>query len=322
MILDDILLNEIENAKDMVDKSRLPNFIDALFLDMEQQANEYGATSDEDNSVRVEVVDNYQKAWDHAVKNQTGEFNTLLLRTIAALVEPCQAINSIKIADFRSTNAYGWNDVQYCPPCGKDRIITHLGRMDKVLSNEHMHPFEEAIFTFYHIARIQPFEHGNKRTANIMMNSLLKNDDFAPIIFKDQQKYRRLLSNAVKAFKIDGAHSDDELFAYRNPGTEQLAFFSYVANIELSQLKTMRNILKGLNSYEVNITSKCPSCQYTVKRKIDSWFKSQSAPHKLHLSAKSGKLNIIGDIPYQTLYKIIDSSSGIQKFDINYNGEI
>jgi fido (protein-threonine AMPylation protein) len=320
--VDDSLIDDIESAKERIDKKRLELFVNKLFVDMEKQANEFAATSDEDNILNAkDVVKSYQQAWDHAIDHQDGKFNRILLTEVAALIEPCQMLHSLRpYADFRETESYGWKDVSYCPPAGKDRVIEHISRMERVLNNKCIHPIEEAFFTFLHISRIQPFEYGNKRTANIMMNSLLKYNNFAPIIFKDQQTYRRLLVEAAKGFRNDGSQTSEGLYPYLNPGKEQLAFYEHLANIELKELQTVEHILKGLHQYRVELKAKGQCCNYAVKAKVDSWFRTKDRRHVIQLSAKTGIMNIVGDIPVETLDQIIRASAGIKKYKIKSNG--
>jgi hypothetical protein len=315
------LIDRIESAKDSIDTGRLNLFAQELFQNITKQTAEFAATTDEDNKQRSkEVVENYLNAWYYASEKQDGRYSRALMTDIAGLLEPSQRSPLQTYAEFRETEAYGWKDVKYCPPAGKDRVMAHIDRMERVLLSGPLHPIEEGAFTFFHIARIQPFEMANKRTANIMMNSLFNFYGFAPIIFTDQQEYRKALARAAKGFRIDGSETSDPMYPYLNPGREQSEFMNYLARLELRQLLVAEDLLCGLNIYDIEMDSKDPGNYYIAKRKIDSWFRSNPKENKIQLLGKQGKLKVIGNIPERTLKRILDEIPGIRRYNIEGDG--
>jgi hypothetical protein len=315
--IDDNLLCRIENAKQKIDESKLALFLTEFFQNLEKQSIERDSIADYDNALRAEeVIANFKNAWEHAVQHQEGSFNRVLLTEVAALVEPCQRLEARNYADFRSTESFGWIKECYVPPAGKDRVMEHIDRMERVIAKQCLHPIEESAFTYLHISRIQPFDFGNKRTANIMTNSLLKFYGFAPIVFKREQRYRRLLLDAARGFKQDGAHTSEALVPYTNPGAEQLAFYKEIGEIELRELEAARDVLDGLKSYKVRMKSACPAAYYAVKRRIDGWFRGHNNCHQVRLTAKSGEIKVIGNIPYETLDDIMRKSNGLKRYKI------
>jgi len=311
------LLHRIDSAKQKIDESKVALFVSELFRNLETLAMEYDSIADEDNATRPEeVVADFKNGWYHAVERQDGTFSRLLLTEIAALIEPCQKLPARNYADFRATESYGWTKECYVPPAGKDRVLEHISRMERVIAGENMHPVEEAAFTFLHVSRIQPFELGNKRTANVMMNSLLKFYGFAPVVFKEQQTYRRLLLGAARGFRNDGAHTSEGLVPYSNPGRQQAAFYNHIGEIELKELEAARDELDGLKIYSVDMKAPSPSSYYSAKRSVDSWFRAHNACHQVRLSPRSGNMIVIGNIPQTTLESIMSDCNGLKKYKV------
>jgi Fic family protein len=76
------------------------------------------------------------------------------------------------------------------------------------LINEHSNVFEKALLVLLLVSYIQPFADGNKRTARIISNAFLINENYCPISFRtvDSIDYKKAMlvfyeQNNISAFK-------------------------------------------------------------------------------------------------------------------------
>lgn len=76
------------------------------------------------------------------------------------------------------------------------------------LINQKENVFEKALLTLWLISYIQPFNDGNKRTARIVSNAILMNNQYCPISFRtvDSIEYKKAMlifyeQNNVSCFK-------------------------------------------------------------------------------------------------------------------------
>jgi|ETNmetMinimDraft_2_1059921.scaffolds.fasta_scaffold01297_3 hypothetical protein len=98
-----------------------------------------------------------------------------------------------------------------------------------------LHPIESAINCHLHIAGIQPFLDGNKRTGRIFQDTILYSNGYPPglILISDREKYIDKLENALVAVR------DKDLDGQRD-------FFNYLAeNIDLTLSRIVKDMKQG-----------------------------------------------------------------------------
>ena len=322
-IISEYIIENIDCAKESIDEEKLEDFVDNLFSNLQGQAIINVPIQDADNADRgKEVVDSFQKAWKSGQKTYKGTFDRELLQKIALIIEPRlqPIIPNSDLAALRSGSARLEHIQGYLPPANEARIELQLSRLQAAVNDNDLHPVEEAVLLYMHIVRIQPFDNGNKRTANTIMNLTLSHHGF-PVTYIAQEErttYLSLLSHAFKAFNEQGSLGD-HIDAFVNPNSTQRGFYDFLGNKIHTNLLMARDYLKNLKRYEVEIDSKNPGQAYAAKRVINGWFNKQrdNKTHQIKLMPKSGKLLITGEIPYDILNHIMeDVSKGRMKYSI------
>ncbi len=312
------LLREIDQSKKRLDKSKVTNYLEEMFRHLEEETIHNVSIQDKDNQARKnEVISNFRKAWKYSEDNFHGPFNLMHLTDIAARVEPCLKIPGRDYADFRK-GVVGF-PCGYVPPADGERIRVHLERMLETSKNEKMHPVESAVYHYFHLSRIQPLENGNKRTANIIMNSILREGGYLPVSIALEQtgQLERYFVGALRGFReMDSKNKVDKLFAYKNADIKQSQFFDFLARIELTELKCSENRLAGLHHYEINYETKDNAAAYTLKHKLRNYFKSQGMLGQVKLNERKRRIEVTGEIPYHQLERSVKDVHGIRRFEI------
>lgn len=317
-ILNQNLLDKIEDAKNRLDKSKVPNMIGEVFKTMEEQVMENAPIQDRDNEERkIEVIENFKKAWNYADKNLGSNLNYQTLKEIAGRVEPILKSPQGNYAKFREGGAR-FSNIHYAP-IDRFRIETQLDRLSQSIEVGEFHPLEESILKYFHLIRIQPFTNGNKRTANIIMNVGLKKLEFLPITIPQGESilFQDYLFGAIEGFKESGSETSEKLSPFLNPEQKQLQFYDYLARRELSALRCAEDKMAGLQHYMINFESKSPNASYGLKHRLSGYLRGKNIPGQVKLNVRENNLEVIGEIPFNALEKIITESKGIKKININ-----
>lgn len=313
------LLNQIDEAKSRLDTSRIQNMTREVFRMLEDQVVENAAMQDGDNAERKELVmSNFEKAWDYSEKNFGGEFNLVYLTDVAGRVEPGINEPGKDYAAFRKFMVT-WPS-GYVPPADDARIRKHLERVVGAAESTKMHPVEKAVYYNFHLTRIQPFENGNKRTANIVMNSILRHNGFLPITIPQSKvgDFESFLVSAVEGFQKSGTKGDlDNPGLYLHPEFQQTQFYDFLARSELYVLRCAENKMAGMQSYEIKFESANPGAEYALKRKLEGYFRGQDRVHQVRLNEKEKRINITGEIPYRQLEKMVNEARGLKRTHID-----
>ncbi len=325
-ILDPNFLDKIERAKSQIDGRKLDTFVDKMFDVMTKEAIVNASLQDADNAKRKKtVIRNFQKAWDYTIEQYKGEFSLDLMMDITGRVEPYLANGKSKRASLRRSGGTVMPGAGYVPPCDGARVDMHLDRMMETLANTDMHPLEEAIFLYFHIARIQPFQNANKRTANIAMNTTLRYNGFTPISINasdDSQArlFEKYLIEGFNGFRQAGANVANPIDAYLNINYGQSQFYQFLANKELRNLRTIKDYLKGLDTYTVEVVTNNPGVLYTVKRRVGSCFKN-GTPHQEKLDTRKKTIEVTGEIDFDQLKHAMKGLRGVRRYKISYEGK-
>lgn len=320
VILNHDLLDEIENFKEKIDKRKLKNLVDSLFDDMSEKTILNASLQDGDNAQRKdEVMLNFTRAWDYAMFIGGSNFEIHRLEQIAGLVEPCLRAVGKDYAAIRKGGGTAIPGIKYVPPVDEFRIRTHLERMAESIKMGGFHPVEEAVFIYFNLVRVQPFSNANKRTANIIMNSSLLREGFAPISIPANQSgvFDGYFQGALQGFRIDGSDSDDVLKPYLQPGKEQLRFYDYLGRIERNRLAQLEDYLKGLPHSVLTFKCKDPGPLYTLKKKVSCWCNHNNLSFQISLDAKARTMEVVGDIPVSVFDKLVDETRQIKSYKIS-----
>jgi len=97
-------------------------------------------------------------------------------------------IDQLDVPKNIRNRAVGISGTNYRPLDNEFQIKEALERICQLI-NEKSNPFEKSLLALTLISYIQPFEDGNKRTARLIANALLINQDYCPISFRTVDKY-------------------------------------------------------------------------------------------------------------------------------------
>lgn len=317
-ILKPELLYEIDNAKTKLDASKVPQLIGEMFKDLEDQTITNISLQDQDNARRKQqVITNFRNAWNYGVSEPRRNLDMIYLTEVAGRVEPDLRSPGQEYAEVRKEIRQFLGG--YVPPADETRIRAHLERLMQAEKSMNLHPVERAIFDYFHLIRIQPFFNGNKRTAGIVMNTMLRTEGYLPISIPDSQvsDYESYLLGAIEGFKEKGSENNaSELTPYQKPDFKQLQFYDFLGRKELCALRCAENKLAGMSSYSIDLSHGDPSVGYRLKHELRDYFKARGLHYKTHLEDHGRSIQIIGEIPMRTLESIVNKTSGIKKAKI------
>ena len=316
-ILNDALLDKIEIAKRRIDQRRLDEFVRDMFNCFSKEVRRNVSIQDDDNAQRKdEVLTNLETAWDYADKNFSGSVDRVFLSDVCGRVEPSLCVPGQTYASFRDTTAqpiFG-----YMPPIDKSRIDNHLERTLEAVESNSWHHIEKAVYLDFHLTRIQPFLNGNKRTANLVMNSLLKNNGFFPISISPRQigRFEGYMAGALRDFNESSSNSSDYNQPYQFPGHSQRQLFDFLARIELSALNCAEDKMAFLSHYNISFNHTQPNCLYSIKHKVSSWLKAHNLLHQVKLDVRNRSMEVIGDIPRYHLERSLGQVKGLGDYKL------
>ncbi|MDP2335912.1 MAG: Fic family protein [Bacteroidota bacterium] len=158
-----------------------------------------GKTKDE-----ATMLLNHKEAIDFIIENP----NYVIPLTIPRIED----IHSLLIKDLGvdrniRKRRVGISGTNYKPLDNEFQIMEALNDLCELVNNRE-NVFEEALLALLIISYIQPFGDGNKRTARIVSNAILMNNDYCPISFRtiDSVEYKKAMllfyeQNNIATFK-------------------------------------------------------------------------------------------------------------------------
>lgn len=171
-------------------------------------------------------MSNLGNAWDYILKHQTTPIDNIQIRRVHSIL--AQGTN-IPGGVYRVSAAYIERLQMHAP-----NYATLLYRMDDIeynISNTSIPLLNRAFNTHYDIIAAQPFNDFNKRTARLIMNWILIQNDYRPVLFNkktDKEGYMAALL----------ARAQDDCKTYSHYMYECM-------------LRTQRDILKLLNKSKI-----------------------------------------------------------------------
>jgi hypothetical protein len=312
-ILKNELLQELDGAKRKLDSSKIENATRRIFKDLEDQTITNISLQDKDNCERqVEVIANFREAWNYGQTQSVKDLDLITLTEISGRVEPSLRSKGQSYADLRREMAQMKGE--YVPPIDEQRIRVNLERTMEAEKSMSLHPVERAIFDYFHLIRIQPFSNGNKRTAGVYMNTILRNEGFLPISIADKESsdYKNYLFGAIEGFRNKGANSKDNLYAYQNPDKSQLQFYDFLGRKELDALRGAENKLAGITVYDIAADYEHPGVCIGLKHKLTNYFRARDLPFQIKIDRPGKNIRLVGEMPFRTLDNMVKSCPGIK----------
>lgn len=147
---------------------------------------------------------NHKAALDFIIANPS-----YVKQMTVSIIEDIHSIlmKDLGIARNIRNGIVGITGTNYKPLDNEFQIKEALEEMSAVV-NEKENVFEKALLVLVLISYIQPFSDGNKRTARIVSNAILMNNNFCPISFRtvDSINYKKAMlvfyeQNNITAFK-------------------------------------------------------------------------------------------------------------------------
>lgn len=172
-------------------------------LETERLLNEKETAAGKNKDEAIMLI-NHKEAIDFIVQNP--DFIEPL--TIAKIEE----IHSILMKDLGvnkniRNRRVGISGTNYKPLDNEFQITENLKEMCSLVNGKNI-VFEKALLALVMISYIQPFVDGNKRTARILSNAIMINNNFCPISFRtvDSVEYKKAMlvfyeQNNISAFK-------------------------------------------------------------------------------------------------------------------------
>ncbi len=123
---------------------------------------------------------NHKKALDYLFKNSDLASN-LSLKTIEEV--HFLLIQDLDVGRNIRTRSVGITGTAYKPIDNEHQIREYLVKMCDLI-NSKSNTFEKSLLATVLISYMQPFEDGNKRTARMISNALLINDNACPLSYR------------------------------------------------------------------------------------------------------------------------------------------
>lgn len=171
-------------------------------------------------------MSNLGNAWDYILKHQKTPIDNLQIRRVHAIL--AQGTN-IPGGVYRVSSAFIEKLQMHAP-----NYATLLYRLDDIqfnISNENIPVLTRAFNTHYDLIAAQPFNDFNKRTARLIMNWILIQNDYRPILFN-----KKTDKDAYMAALLARAQDDCKTYSH----------YMYEC-----MLRTQREIIKLLSKSKV-----------------------------------------------------------------------
>ena len=251
-----------------------------------------------------------QYALDHFV----GDFRLDLLQDVAGKVEPSQSTIH-GYAEYRQLSAT-LSNLDYIAP-SPSSIPSELNKLYKFIQESGFHPLEEASILYFHLARIQPFREGNKRTATIMMDTTLNYHGYPAVSINpnDKDSFLSLFRSAINGYRQ--SMSQGERLSRYTVSNEEKSLFNWFTNKVLHKLTLTEHNLNNLDNWVIELDTKYPGAEFTAEKAMRGHFRKHNGdhPYQTNLDRRKHQLRINGNITYATIKKILSDIKGL-KFTI------
>ncbi len=254
-------------------------------------------------------------AWNYAKKHFDGYVKFDFLFTLGNMIEPKK-----NIGGFRRTQALWGRDMIMTSP---DKIERDLGIALRRINQSDIHPVERAVLYHLHIARVQPFNDGNKRVGRLVQNALLEHEGYGATIIpvSERDTYMKGIVDAVKGYREREA--EGEMFdAWRIPlvaSKGELDFLNYLAQKVSDTLDLRLSKVDAFPGYEITLNHRIvvPSNVLSAARRLNTVFRSRGDLGQVRvIDHKKGIIGVYGNIEENTIHRSLDK---IQMFKGNYH---
>ncbi|MBU0461416.1 MAG: Fic family protein, partial [Nanoarchaeota archaeon] len=264
------------------------------FLDDRSVEERYGSVDD----IRTQV----NECWEWAVANYQCYLSHDFLQEIARRFEPKN--NS----GYRRDNVRLKN-LDYIPPRWEKVPIKVVEMLQEIATFPH--PLQQALYAHFHIARIQPFIDGNKRTARLVQNVILFNNNFPPIVLYGGERgdYLDHFEEGLKGYKTRG---EGTIFPGISEGERR--FYRYLLGKEVASLESLYTQLINMRSYRVTVDYRERGCMFTLKRMMQNYFAKAGKQGEVRMKGK--ELTVKGDIGLAKLNELLTATNGYKRCDV------
>jgi Fic family protein len=134
-------------------------------------------------------IKNLGDAWDYVLDNRDTPIDTFQIRTIHTIL--CKN-TLIQPGAYRLSEVYSEQLGIHAPTITS--VIYHMDDIQYALSDKKRGPLINAFNVHYDLIALQPFNDFNKRTARIVMNWILIQNGYQPILFNHKSDKKEYMS--------------------------------------------------------------------------------------------------------------------------------
>ncbi len=244
-------------------------------------------------------------AWNYAKRHFEGYVDFSFLLTLGQMIEPEK-----NPGGFRRTQALWGRDMVMTSP---DKIERDLGVALRRINQSSIHPVERGVLYHLHIARVQPFNDGNKRLARLIQNALLEYEGYGATIIPVQERetYMKRIVTAVHGYRE--RESAGKMFdAWEMPlvaSKEEFDFLDYLAQKVSDTLDLRLSKAETFPGYEITLNPRIvvPTNVQGAARRLNTVFKSRGDVGQVRvIDQKEGIIGVYGNIGIETIQRSLD----------------
>ena len=254
------------------------------------------------------VKSEVEKISKWAIENCHNEINENYIMEIARMYDS----NNIC---YRNVKARLKNTNIVVP--GPHKIQDEMDKIIFELNYSTNHPLEKAILAHLHLIRVQPFSDGNKRTARMVQNAILKCNGMPPIRIgrAEGSFYKNLLLEAIKGH--DCRVSTTPYFNGLRYGLsiEEKNFYDYLASKELDSLGKIQHDLALSRKYKINFNTNEIDLLFRAKKNLQNNIITHRKDAKVRFDKKKKEITVTGDIDKKTVQIALKSIKSLNKND-------
>ena len=147
------------------------------------------------------AIHNMQPAWDYIWNNRDTKIDLGGMRQLHSILAQGTDIQG---GVYRISDAYVERLQQSAPPY--HIMLYKISDIEYALNDENVPAMQRAVRAHYDIIAAQPFNDFNKRTARMVMNWLLLQNNYTPILFNQRTDKHDYMYWMLKNARADGQH--------------------------------------------------------------------------------------------------------------------
>ena len=276
-----------------------------------------------------ELAHQVNEAWQLGVYKYEGVLTEELLLDIGQLIDPI----SNRGHSFRSSSANLAEDlsaIDFTKLTSQPGYEGYLNRFLREVNNnqvfysrtndqsEPITLVEKAVYSHFMIFYLQPLMDGNKRTARIVQNLMLKDRDIPPPVIYDfeNSEYIGLILDAFRARRVREGNSLPNVFISK----QEHKFFDYMGAKVLGALKKVNDILDSKKTFFVKLLD-CKDTRpsyISAKRALTSLISRRDVNGAVRYDSSEGNLKVRGNVTSEDIRAVLDSIHTIRAYTIDF----